>query len=165
MDGRGHGGGEQNTYWMEFPKGGAKDCPVEGCPGRAGTRTAMRVHFWRRHVQDTVIILEEGNLPHPWCENCDMLVPWRSLNGRHKDTVMCRSGAERKRRRLAEVEIRESTERAFKAYREQLESVPRFTYMGRVMTAGYDDWPAVAGTSLEFYHFEFQTWNLALQPA
>ena len=96
-------------------------------------------------MRDTVIILEEGNLPLPWCENCDMLVPWRALNGRHKDTAMCRSGAERKRRRLAESEIRESTERAFEAYGEQLESVPRFTYLGRVMTAGDDDWPAVAG--------------------
>ena len=56
---------EPKTYRMDFPKGGAQICPVEGCPGRAGTRTAMRVHFWRRHVRDTVIILEEGNLPHP----------------------------------------------------------------------------------------------------
>ena len=75
----------------------------------------MRVHFWRRHVRDTVIILEEGNLPLPRCKNCDMLVLWRALNGRHKDTAMCRSGAERsgaerKRRRLADVELRESTE-------------------------------------------------------
>ena len=29
-----------------------------------------RVHFWRRYVRDTIIILEEGNLPHPRCENC-----------------------------------------------------------------------------------------------
>ena len=105
----------------------------------------MRVHFWRRHVRETVIILGEGKLPHPRCENCEMLVPWRALNGRHKDTEMCRSGAERKRRRLAEAEIRESTERAFEAYGEQLEFVPRFTYLGRLMTAGDDDWPAVAG--------------------
>ena len=139
------GGEEQQTYRMEFPKGGTKACPVEGCPGRAGTRTAMRVHFWRRHVRVTVIILEEGNLPHPWCENCDMLVPWRALNGRHKNKAMCKSGVERKRRRLAEAEIRESTEMAFEAYGEQLESVPRFTYLGRVMTAGDKDWPAVAG--------------------
>ena len=61
-----------------------------------------------------------------------MLVTWRSLNGLHKDTAMCRSGAERKRRRDTEAEIRESAERAFEAYRYQLESVPRFTYLGRV---------------------------------
>ena len=105
----------------------------------------MCLHFWRRHVRDTVIILEEGNLPHPQCENCDILVPWRALNGRHKNTAMCKSGVEQKRRRLAEAEIRESTEMAFEAYMEQLESVPRFTYLGRVMTAGDKYWPAVAG--------------------
>ena len=124
---------------MEFPKGGTTEFPVEGFPGRAGTRTAMRVHFWRRHVRDTIIILEEGNLPHPRCENCDMFVPWRTLNGRHKSTMMCKSGAERKRRRLAEAEIRESTEMALEVYRQQIKSVPRFTYLGRVMTAGDED--------------------------
>ena len=102
MNGRSNGGEEPKTFKMEFPRGGAETCPVEGCPGRAGTRTAMRVHFWRRHVRDTVIIIDEGNLPHPRCEKCDMLVPWRSLNGRHKDTAMLRSGADKKRRRYTE---------------------------------------------------------------
>ena len=74
-----------------------------------------------------------------------MLVPWRSLNGRHKDTAMCRRRAEQKRRQITEAEIRDSTERAFEAYGDQLESVPRFTYLGSVMTAGDDNWPAVAG--------------------
>ena len=34
---------------------------------------------------------------------------------------------------------------AFEVYRKQIKSVPRFTYLGRLMTAGDDDWPAVAG--------------------
>ena len=76
----------------------------------------MRVHFWRRHVRDTIIILEEGNLPHPRCENFYMFVLWWALNGRHKSTMMCKSGVERKRRRLAEAEIRESTEMSFEVY-------------------------------------------------
>ena len=111
----------------------------------SGTWTAMRVHFWRLHVRDIVIILEEGNLPHPMCSRCDMLVPWRSLNGRHKNTAMCRSEAERKRRRLAETEIRESTEMAFEVYGKQLKTVPSFKYLGRILMAGDDDLPAVAG--------------------
>ena len=61
-------GEELQTYRMEFiAKGGPRSCPVEGCPGRAATRTAIRVHFLHRHVRDTVVILEEGNLPHPQC--------------------------------------------------------------------------------------------------
>ena len=55
----GGGEGEPNIYRIDFPtKGGTRELPVEGCPGRAGTRTAMRVHFWRRHVRDVIIILE-----------------------------------------------------------------------------------------------------------
>ena len=58
---------------------------------------------------------------------------------------MCRSGAEMKRRRLAETEIQEITEIAFEVYGKQLNTVPSFKYLGRILTAGDDDWPAVAG--------------------
>ena len=33
---------------------------------------------------------------------------------------------------------------AFEVYREQLKTVPIFKYQGRILTAGGDDWPAVA---------------------
>ena len=105
----------------------------------------MRVHFWRRHVREIVIILEEGNLPHPRCPRCDMLVSWQALNGRHKNTEMCRIGAEKKRRRLAEAEVRDSAEMAFEVYWEKLQTVPRFKYLERILTEGDDNWPAVAG--------------------
>ena len=56
-------GEEPRTYRMAFlTSGGTWNCTVEGCLGRAATRMTMRVHFFHRHVQDTVIILEEGNL-------------------------------------------------------------------------------------------------------
>ena len=41
--------------------------------------------------------------------------------------------------------MREITERAFEAYDAPLENMTAFKYMGRVMTAGDDDWPAVVG--------------------
>ena len=133
-------GGEPITYRIDLPtKGGPRGCPVEGFPGRAGTRTAMRMHLCSRHARDIVIILEEGNLPHPRFSRCDMLVLWRALNGKHRDTAMCRSGAERKRWQMAETELRESTEMAFEAYGKPLEAVPSFKYLGRIMTAGDDD--------------------------
>ena len=108
-------------------------------------RTATQVHFVHRHVLDTVMILEEGNFPHPWCARCDMLVPRRALNGRHPGTAQCKKGAERKRRRLAEAETQESAERAFEAYGEPIKNVTEFKYLGRVLTAGDDDWLAVVG--------------------
>ena len=45
-----------------------------------------------------------------------MLVPWKTPNGRHITTSKCDKGEERKRRRLAEEDIKESVERAFQAY-------------------------------------------------
>ena len=54
----------------------------------------MRVHFLHWHVHDTVVILEEGNLPLPRCPQCDLRVPRRALNGRHPGTAQCRAGAE-----------------------------------------------------------------------
>ena len=73
-----------------------------------------------------------------------MLVPWRALNGRHHAIAMCKKGAERKRRRMTEAELRDSTDRSFKAYGKPLEMVATFKYLVRVMTAGDDNWPAVA---------------------
>ena len=59
-------GEEPRTYHMDFvAKEGPRSCLVEGCLVRVATRTAMHVHFLHRHAQDTVVILEEGNLPRP----------------------------------------------------------------------------------------------------
>ena len=100
------GSGPQ-TFRLTFPeKGGPRNCPVEGFPGRVATRTAMQVHFLHRHVLDTVVILEEGNLPHLRCARCNMLVPWWALNVRHPATSQCSRGAERKRRWLTEADTR-----------------------------------------------------------
>ena len=105
----------------------------------------MQVHFVHRHVQDTVVILEEGNFPHPRCARCDMQLPRKALNGRHLGTAQCAKWAERKRRRLAETETRENLERAFHAYGQPMEAVLEFRYLGRLLTATDDDCPAVAG--------------------
>ena len=57
----------------------------------------MWVNFLHRHVLNTVVILEEGNLPHPRCARFDMLVIRRSLNRKHPATAQCARAAERKR--------------------------------------------------------------------
>ena len=81
----------------------------------------MRVNFLHRHVLNIVLILEEETLPHLQCIQCNMLIPQWELNGRPPATSQCARGAERKRRRLAEEELRESSESDFEAHGEPLE--------------------------------------------
>ena len=90
------------------------------------TQAAMRVHFVHRHVHDTVVILDEGNLPLPRCPRCDLQVSRSALNGRHLGTNQCRTGAERKLRILAALEGEAATERDFNAYGRRLNSVKEF---------------------------------------
>ena len=124
-------GGKPQTYQMAFlTKGRPQSCPPEGFPGWAGTRMEMWMQLFNRHVRDIVIILEEGNLPHPRCPRCDMLVPWMALNGRHHATAQYQKGAEIKRSRMAEAELGDSTERAFEAYGKLMQTVSTFKYLG-----------------------------------
>ena len=81
-----------------------------------------------------MIILEEGNLPHPWCPPCDMLVPWKALNIRKLTILQCEKGGEGGRRRMVAEEMRERAVRAFQAYRRPLETVLLFKYLGRILT-------------------------------
>ena len=52
---------------------------------------------------------------------------------------MSQRGAEKKRRRLAEAEVRDSAEMAFEFYGEQLQAVSSFKYMGRILTEREND--------------------------
>ena len=86
-----------------------------------------------------MVIPEEGNIPHPRFPLCDMLVPWKALNGTHKRTAQCTRGEEWKRHRLAAAEEREVTTRDFSAYGRPLEMVTSFKYLGRVISASDDN--------------------------
>ena len=74
-----------------------------------------------------------------------MQVPRKALNRRHLGTAQCAKGAERKRRQLAETEMRENLEQAFSAYKQPMGAVLDFRYLGRLLTATDDDWLVVAG--------------------
>ena len=85
-----------------------------------------------------------------------MLVPWKDMNGRHVTTAQCAKEAEQKRRRMAEKEMRKSTERDFQACgrpaaglrqacSRTLVTVTLFKYLGQVLTAADDDWPFLVG--------------------
>mmetsp|Transcript_2818 Transcript_2818/g.3994 ORF Transcript_2818/g.3994 Transcript_2818/m.3994 type:complete len:213 (-) Transcript_2818:632-1270(-) len=61
---------EIQTYQTSIPRGQSETltCPVEGCDWIAGAnhsskRRALRLHFRHRHVEQTIVIAEEGQLP------------------------------------------------------------------------------------------------------
>ena len=54
------------------------------------------------HMEDNIIILNEGTNPHSRCSQCDMLVPMETFVVGHLETEMCRRGADKKRLCLAE---------------------------------------------------------------
>ena len=94
-------------------------------------------------VQDTIVILEEGNQPYPRCPQCDTFVPHKFLNGQKLKTELCRQGMERKWSCLAEEEAREGTEQAITAYGDPLYQAPSFKCLGRVLAAEDENWTAV----------------------
>ena len=138
--------GDPQTYWMLLSTAAElRKFLVEGCRGRSEMRMAIRVHFFHRHVRDTVVILEEGKLTHPRQPRCDIMVPWMDLNGRHTTTDQCTKGVERKWGRLSVEYMRESTERSLQAYSTPLESITSFKYLGRIMTASNENCQEVVG--------------------
>ena len=131
---------------MDLPTvGGLQKLPAEGCREQAETRTAMRSHLLQRHVRDTMIILDEGNLTHPRFPRCHMLVPWKYLNRKHVTTAQCKNREERKRRPMAEENIGESATIEFHAYRRPINMVTYFKYLGQVIRELDNNWSAVAG--------------------
>ena len=92
-----------------------------------------------RHVQDKIVILEEGNLPHPRFPACDMFISWAALNRRHTLSDIYAQGAERKRRRMADEEAWEGAVTALQAYERPLKIVSSFKYPVNLLIAIDED--------------------------
>ena len=95
------GNGIPTQYRVSFPAILALlRFPVEGCRGTSSSKTNLRLNFAYRHPQNIIVILEEGNKPHPRCFQCEMFVPQEAINQAHPTSAMCRSCRERNRSRL-----------------------------------------------------------------
>jgi hypothetical protein len=122
---------------MESPATGLYFCPVAQCGRQSGTRFSLRHHFLMQHSQDIVNIPIEGSQPLPKCERCGMQTPVEDLNGGHHRTELCQQGWEREWQHAAAVHSQEALGCSFTAYREKLEWVEVFKYLGRLIA--YDD--------------------------
>ena len=76
---------------------------------------------------------------------CDMLVPWKSLNGTHRRMSQCTWRLERKILQLVVEEEREVTASSFRDYGRPLEMVTSFKYLGQVILVTEAYWPALLG--------------------
>ena len=96
---------EAQNYLVSLPKLLSRlRCLVEGCLGGVSSRTNLQIHFTHRHMQDKVVILEDGNWMYPRCPQCDMFASQKAVNSRNLVTDFCQRGAYRKWRRLVEEE-------------------------------------------------------------
>ena len=103
----------------------------------------MGVHFCHRHIQDTMVILEERNPPHPRFYLFDMLVLCRLPNVMHRRTVQWNKVAELKSSHLVEEEDGAVTSRAFIAYGCPLGMMTSFRYLRQVILAADGYWEVV----------------------
>ena len=135
---------DTRLYRVSFPKAyWSIVCPVGGYKGQATTHTNLRIHSVHRHVQDKIVIQDEGNHLQPHCPACDMFFPWAALSRRHPATALYAQGVERKRRFLAEEVAQLERVTTFQVYFRPLEKLSSFKYIVRLLMATNGDWPAV----------------------
>jgi hypothetical protein len=72
---------------------------VHGCEYRVNAndklkRTSMRIHFRLRHIEDTIVIDQEGQLPQ--CRLCGFFGSRTDSDG-HRESLVCQKFAERRR--------------------------------------------------------------------
>ena len=72
-----------------------------------------------------------------------MQLPISALNGRHWNSQLCLSGANRRRQRAALADARRALEVQFQAKGHILERVTTFRYLGRPLAMTDEDWPAI----------------------
>ena len=135
----GHGGRATDVSHGFPGQGRPAELPGGGMPRPSSDKDSDAGPFPTRHVLDTVVILEEGNLPHPWFPQCEMIVPWRALNvtvrqgGGAKEAVASRGGAEGEHGE------------GLRGIRVSDGKIYVFKYLGRVLTAGDYDLCVVLG--------------------
>jgi hypothetical protein len=106
------------------------------CFMRMKDRYGMRRHFMHRHLNDKIIIEEEGELPR--CPSCGM---FGQHSQAHQQAKTRKVGTTRKDQRDMRREQHQARLVKFKIGEEEIETVRDFKYLGRI-TSDDDDLPA-----------------------
>ena len=114
-------------------------CPAEGCDYAGKSRFEMRRHFRSRHLKDTIIVEEEGQLPR--CGKCGIFQ--KSVGLKHQASVDCKRYTESRERR-ADVKVQKvANEVVFMINERPIKCVKEFKYLGRILDNKDDDRPAI----------------------
>ena len=116
------------------------DCPVEGCGYQPTSRSLLKRHFQARHPLDTVVIPQEtGTMP---CRECGMPLTLYAQR-RHQSSRLCKEQARRRTQRERLLTLCQAQERRFFAGGDELGMVNQFRYLGRALSEGDSDAPAL----------------------
>ena len=63
--------------------------PSGGMPKEGDQPHQLQVDFVHRHVEDTILVLNKGPFPHPWCKQFNMFISQGSMDAVHLGTIMC----------------------------------------------------------------------------
>jgi hypothetical protein len=128
------------SYTIDMDNESLTPCPVLNCPYTTELRQRMRVHFRNMHIDDTIIIAEEGPLPR--CTNCGL---FQLLVGKkHQETATCIKYSKiKKDRELDLVNKITASNTIFMINNQPIENVTEFKYLGRYITNNDNDWKAV----------------------
>ena len=121
---------------------GEVSCPVAGCPykiereAKKSKRMALKKHFRSRHIEDSIMIEEEGQLPQ--CTRCGLFM--KDANSqKHHDSIECKKFAIRRERFFRAQHQTDAEEVNFSISGVEIERVARFRYLGRILDENDDD--------------------------
>ena len=134
---------EPTTYRISVPARHQHDieCPVASCEylieGFQGNKRGLiRKHFQKRHVEDTIVVREEGQLPR--CNGCGLFSRVANTQA-HLATRSCKDGTV-KRQLLRRAKLQEQAQKVvFKVDGRDLKRSHRFKYLGRILDEDDDD--------------------------
>jgi len=134
---------EPKQYTSSIPRNHGREvmCPVTGCPFtvRANAKSKsmeLHKHFCQRHMEDCIVIQEEGLLPQ--CRLCGIFM-WNANSVAHHDTSGCQTFAVRREKLFRAKRQAAATEVSFTIDGDEIERVTQFRYLGRILEENDDD--------------------------
>jgi Reverse transcriptase (RNA-dependent DNA polymerase) len=129
-----------NIYEIDVQKNIMTKCPCLKCPFDTDKCMNMRKHFRARHIDDIIIIRQEGLLPQ--CQECGLFQ--KNVNSsQHLNSEECKKYAEIRRNTYLDKCYAAAENVCFNINDEEIKKVNQFKYLGRILSDNDDDMIAI----------------------